>query len=88
MRLRTQHEPGPFPPIEEALQAEKDDPRTRAFMAAMRRRAVTGSPRTVRAGIEDHAARYQVDEIMLVTICFDFAKRTRSYELIAREFGL
>jgi luciferase family oxidoreductase group 1 len=87
MRLRTQNEPGPFPPVEEALEAEKD-PRTRAFMQAMRRRAVTGSPKTVRAGIEDHATRYQVDEIMLVTICFDFAKRKRSYELIAAEFGL
>jgi alkanesulfonate monooxygenase SsuD/methylene tetrahydromethanopterin reductase-like flavin-dependent oxidoreductase (luciferase family) len=87
MRLRTQNEPGPFPPIEEALEAEKD-PRNRAFMQAMRRRAVGGSPKTVRAGIEDHATRYQVDEIMLVTICFDFAKRKRSYELIAAEFGL
>jgi len=87
MRLRTQGEPGPFPPIEEALEAEKD-PRVKTFMAAMRRRAVTGSPQTVRAGIEDHATRYQVDEIMLVTICYDFAKRKRSYELIAEEFGL
>jgi luciferase family oxidoreductase group 1 len=87
MRLRTQNEPGPFPPVEEALAAEKD-PRTKAFMQAMRRRGVTGSPRTVRAGIEDHATRYQVEEIMLVTICFDFAKRKRSYELIAAEFGL
>jgi luciferase family oxidoreductase group 1 len=87
VRLRTRNEPGPFPPVEEALAAEKD-PRIKAYMAAMRRRAVTGSPKTVRAGIEDHAARYQVDEIMLVTICFDFAKRKRSYELIAGEFGL
>jgi luciferase family oxidoreductase group 1 len=87
VRLRTQNEPGPFPPVEEALAAEKD-PRTRALMAAMRRRGVTGSPKTVRAGIEDHAASYQVEEIMLVTICYDFAKRKRSYELIAGEFGL
>jgi luciferase family oxidoreductase group 1 len=87
MRLRTQNEPGPFPPVEEALEAEKD-PRTRTFMQAMRRRAVTGSPAAVRAGIEDHATRYQVEEIMLVTICFDFAKRKRSYKLIAGEFGL
>jgi luciferase family oxidoreductase group 1 len=87
MRLRTQGEPGPFPPVEEALEAEKD-PRVKAFMTAMRRRGVTGSPRTVRAGIEDHARRYQVDEIMLVTIAYDFEKRKRSYELLATEFGL
>jgi luciferase family oxidoreductase group 1 len=87
MRLRTQGEPGPFPPVEEALEAEKDA-RARTFMAAMRRRGVTGSPKTVRAGLEEHARRYQVEEIMLVTICFDFAKRKRSYELIAAELGL
>jgi luciferase family oxidoreductase group 1 len=87
MRLRTQGEPGPFPPVEEALEAEKD-PRTKAFMTAMRRRGVTGSPTTVRAGIEEHARRYGVEEIMLVTIAFDFARRKRSYELIAEEFGL
>ena len=57
-------------------------------MAQMRRRGVTGSARTVRAGIEEIAARYQVGEIMLVTIAFDFEKRKRSYELLAQEFGL
>ena len=87
MRLRTIGEPGPFPPVEEALAAEKD-PRIKAYMAAMRRRGVTGSPKTVRAGIEEIAARYQVDEIMLVTIAFDFEKRKRSYELLAEEFQL
>jgi luciferase family oxidoreductase group 1 len=87
MRLRTIGEPGPFPPVEEALAAEQD-PRIKAYMAAMRRRGVTGSPKTVRAGIEEIAARYQVDEIMLVTIAFDFEKRKRSYELLAEEFGL
>jgi luciferase family oxidoreductase group 1 len=87
VRLRTIGEPGPFPSIEEALEAEKD-PRLKAFMGQMRRRGVTGSPKTVRAGIEEIAARYQVDEIMLVTIAFDFEKRKRSYELLAGEFGL
>jgi len=87
MRLRTIGEPGPIPTVEEALEAEKD-PRVKAFMASMRRRGVTGSPQTVRAGIEDNAQRYGVEEIMLVTICFDFAARKRSYELLAAEFGL
>jgi luciferase family oxidoreductase group 1 len=88
MRLRTIGEPGPIPPVEEAREAEEKDPRVKSFMAAMRRRGVTGSPKTVRAGIEEHAARYKVDEIMLVTIAFDFEKRKRSYELLAEEFGL
>ena len=55
---------------------------------ALRRRSVVGSPRTVRAGLERHAAAYEVDEIMAVTICYDFEKRKRSYELLAEEFGL
>ena len=42
----------------------------------------------MRAALERHAADYQVDEIMVVTICFDFEKRKRSYELLAAEFGL
>jgi len=30
----------------------------------------------------------KVDEIMAVTICYDFEARKRSYELLAEEFGL
>jgi len=87
MRLRTTGNPGPIPSTEEALEAAKD-PRVQPMLAAMRRRGLVGSPKTVRAGLEEHAARYQVDEIMVVTICFDFEKRKRSYELLAEEFGL
>jgi len=87
MRLRTTGNPGPIPPVEEALEAARE-PRAQSFLAAMRRRSLVGSPGTVRAGLEEHAARYQVDEIMVVTICFDFAKRKRSYELLAAEFGM
>ncbi|MCF8532098.1 MAG: LLM class flavin-dependent oxidoreductase [Reyranella sp.] len=87
MRLRTTGNPGPIPSVEEALEAARD-PRVEAFLASMRRRSLVGSPATVRAGLEEHAARYQVDEIMVVTICHDFTKRKRSYELIAREFGI
>ena len=53
-----------------------------------RRRRVVGSPGTVRQGIEAVAAEYQADEVMVVTITHDHAARCRSYELIAREFGL
>ena len=87
MRLRTTGNPGPIPSVEEALDAARD-PRVEAFVASMRRRSLVGSPATVRAGLEEHAARYQVDEIMVVTICHDFEKRKRSYELLAREFGI
>jgi luciferase family oxidoreductase group 1 len=52
------------------------------------RRAITGAPATVRAGIEALAAEYGAEEVMIVTITFDHAARRRSYELIAEEFGL
>jgi luciferase family oxidoreductase group 1 len=87
MRLRTTGEPGPVPSVEEALEAARA-PGAERWLPALRRRSVVGSPATVRAGLERHAADYQVDEIMAVTICFDFAKRKRSYELMAKAFGL
>lgn len=87
MRLLTLGNPGPVPSVEEALEAAKQ-PGAERWLPALRRRSVVGSPGTVRAGLEKHAAAYQVDEIMAVTICFDFEKRKRSYELLAEEFGL
>ena len=50
--------------------------------------AVVGSPATVRAGIEELAAEYRVNEVLLVTIVWDHRARVRSYELVAQEFGL
>lgn len=76
----------PIPPIEKAL----------AFLAAQpkgedpfrtRRRAIVGSPITVRMGIEQAAAEYAADEVMIVTITHRHEDRRRSYELIARELG-
>ena len=74
----------PIPPIEKALaflaeQPKDDDPfRTR-------RRAIVGSPTTVRKGIEQAAAEYGADEVMIVTITYDHEDRKRSYELISGE---
>jgi alkanesulfonate monooxygenase SsuD/methylene tetrahydromethanopterin reductase-like flavin-dependent oxidoreductase (luciferase family) len=42
-----------------------------------------GSPETVKRGLEDVAAAYKADEVMVVTITHDHAARRRSYELIA-----
>jgi luciferase family oxidoreductase group 1 len=53
-----------------------------------RRRAIVGTPSQVRSGIEDVAAEYGAEEVIVVTITYDHAARRRSYELIAAEFGL
>jgi luciferase family oxidoreductase group 1 len=53
-----------------------------------RRRAIVGSPATVRPQIEALATEYGADEVMVVTITYDHAARRRSYELLAETFGL
>jgi luciferase family oxidoreductase group 1 len=52
------------------------------------RRGVVGSPEKVRAGIEEVAAAYQADEVIVVTITYDHGVRRRSYELLADAFDL
>jgi luciferase family oxidoreductase group 1 len=55
---------------------------------SLRRRTIVGTPSQVRAGIEESAAEYGAEEVIVVTITFDHEARRRSYELIAQEFGL
>jgi luciferase family oxidoreductase group 1 len=52
------------------------------------RRAVIGSPETVRAGLGEVAAEYGAEELLVLTITHDHAARRRSYELIAEAFEL
>jgi luciferase family oxidoreductase group 1 len=76
-----------IPPVEKALkflaeQPPNDDP------LRGRRRVIVGSPSTVRTGIEGAIREYKADEVMIVTITYAHSDRRRSYELIAREFGI
>src|SRR6476646_607604 len=65
------------PPVEKALRfLETREPPSG-------RRAVLGSPETVKRGLEDIAKAYNAQEVMVVTITHDHAARRRSYELIA-----
>jgi luciferase family oxidoreductase group 1 len=52
------------------------------------RRTIVGTPETVRAGLEEVAAEYRADELIVVTITHDHAARVRSYELVAEAMGL
>jgi luciferase family oxidoreductase group 1 len=51
------------------------------------RRGVIGSPEKVRAELEQLAAEYGAEEVIVVTITHDHAARRRSYELLAEAFG-
>jgi luciferase family oxidoreductase group 1 len=73
----------PVPPVDKALRyLETREKRSGG------RRAIIGSPDTVKAGLEEVAAEYEADELVVVTITFDHAARRRSYELIAEACGL
>jgi alkanesulfonate monooxygenase SsuD/methylene tetrahydromethanopterin reductase-like flavin-dependent oxidoreductase (luciferase family) len=77
----------PVPPIEKALEFLAERGPT-ADSIARPRRAIVGSPSTVKKGIEELAELYGAEEVMVVTITYDHAARRRSYELIAEAFSL
>jgi luciferase family oxidoreductase group 1 len=52
------------------------------------RRAIVGSPETVRAELEDVVAKYGAEEAIVVSIIYAHEARRRSYELLAEAFGL
>ncbi len=86
-RIEGQRARGGIPSPEEAMAfdytaAERD------YIEFSKANALYGDPATVRAPLEALAAQYGVDEVMTVTITYDFAARVHSYELLAKEFGL
>ncbi len=76
------------PPPEEASAFLMSEARLRPAGDVPGRRGVVGSPEKVRAGIEEVAASYQADEVIVVTITYDHEVRRRSYELLADAFDL
>jgi luciferase family oxidoreductase group 1 len=82
MAMLRRSRPIPVPPVEKALRYLAQHP------APGGRRRIVGAPETVRAGIEEVAAAYGADEVIVVTITYDHGARRRSYELIAEAFGL
>lgn len=78
---------GGIPSPEEAKAFAYTEPEL-DHIAYMRSQSIYGTPGHVRDRLEALAAEYAVEELLLVTITHDFAARCRSYELLAREFGL
>jgi luciferase family oxidoreductase group 1 len=75
----------PVPSIDDALRLLRDEDRT-PVTAVPARRGIVGDPPRVVAALEELAAEYEADEIMLLTITHEHAHRRRSYELLARAF--
>jgi luciferase family oxidoreductase group 1 len=78
---------GPTPTVEEA-EAYPYTEQERARIAYNRRRQMIGSPSQVKEKLLELGALYGVGEFVAVPICYDFAARLRSYELLAEAFGL
>jgi luciferase family oxidoreductase group 1 len=83
-------EKGLRPPLvspDEALRHPYSDAE-RARIDDMRRRAFVGTAARVAAALKEEARRLALDDLVIVTWTYDAAPRHRSYELLAREFGL
>lgn len=87
-RLRAdQGRHGPMPSIEEATGYDYSAPE-RERIRYNRARTVVGGPEKAKAELQALAARYGVDEVVVITNVYNFADRLRSYELLARTFDL
>ena len=78
---------GPVPSIEEAA-AYAYSREERLRIAFNRQRMVIGTPAQAKERLTELAAKFGVEEVVAVTICYDFKARLRSYELLAGAFDL
>jgi luciferase family oxidoreductase group 1 len=77
----------PFPSPEDAS-AFEFRPEDRPLLEANRQRQFVGSPSRVAAILRQLAADTSADELMVTTMIHGRTERLRSYELLAREWGL
>jgi alkanesulfonate monooxygenase SsuD/methylene tetrahydromethanopterin reductase-like flavin-dependent oxidoreductase (luciferase family) len=59
-----------------------------AIAEKLRRKAIVGSAAQAAARLKELARSLDLDELVVVTWTYDPAPRHRSYELLAKEFGL
>ncbi|HSM96787.1 MAG TPA: LLM class flavin-dependent oxidoreductase [Rhizomicrobium sp.] len=76
-----------FPSPEEAL-AYPFSEQELGLLRTVEARSVVGTPDKVKSKLMSLAARHGAEEMVVVTITYDYASRLRSYELLAKEFDL
>jgi luciferase family oxidoreductase group 1 len=86
VRLLSGH-PAPFPSPEEAL-AHSFSEQEQRLLAGIEKRAIVGTPEAVRDRLLSLAKVHGAEELVIVTITYDYASRLRSYELLADALGL
>jgi luciferase family oxidoreductase group 1 len=79
--------PIPFPSPEEAM-AQPLTPQEEKLLATVAKRSIVGTKEQVRSRLLELAETHFAEELVVVTITFDFASRLRSYELLAQAFNL
>lgn len=82
---RGQHGPMPSP---ETAAAQEYSPVELQRISQNRQRLIYGTPDKVKATLEEMAARYDAEEFIILSNCYEFSARVRSYELIAEAFDL
>ena len=78
---------GGVPSVETAL-AYRYHPEELAYITQFSASYLDGTPAQVKEKLEAIAARYDTDDLGIVTICYDFEARVHSYELVAQACGL
>ncbi|MDA0338641.1 MAG: LLM class flavin-dependent oxidoreductase [Proteobacteria bacterium] len=87
-RLRFEKgELGPYPSPEEVDAYEFTD-NDRALIGRRTIHSIIGGPDKVKAELTAFADMYGVNELIILTICYDFKDRLHSYELLAKMFEL
>lgn len=79
--------PIPFPSPEEAL-AQPLSPQEEKLLATVAKRSIVGTAGQVREKLTALADAHGAEELVVVTITYDYASRLRSYELLAQAFGV
>jgi luciferase family oxidoreductase group 1 len=79
--------PVPFPSPDEALGYRFSDQELK-LLTGIEKRAIVGTAAQVQARLLALAELHGAEELVVVTITYDFASRLRSYELLAEAFEL
>lgn len=86
-RLASENGRGPVPSVEEAASRHRT-PLEEAKIAQSRKGLVVGGPGRVTDGLCRLATDFDVDELVVLTVCHDPQARLRSYQLLAEAFEL
>lgn len=87
LKFVTQQKVAGVPSVEEA-ESYPYSPQEWAFMQDRARQTAVGTPAQVKEKLLQLATQFGADELMTVTVTYDFAARIRSYELLAEAFNL